>query len=167
MKVNRYIEDAESIRKRNQICLIGLIIIFLSLFLGYWTASHIYAEDGNIETTTKEDTTETKEDTTDKKMEEIMKKLEELSKEIEETENHLEELNKSIETEDKLALRLWEINEEIETLKEELTKQEEENLKKNEEPEQVILDTETQYQYYPYIAIITALLLILTFRRQH
>ena len=164
MKVNKYLEDTESIRERKQLCLIGLIIICLGLFLGYWTAFHISAEEGAEGTITKEDTTT---DTKDEKMDELMKRLEELSKEIEETEDKLEELNKSIETEDKLALRLWEINEEIEKLKEELTEPKEEDLIKSGEEEPIILDTETQYQYFPYITVITGLLMILIFRRKH
>lgn len=165
MKVNKYIEDKEHIEVSKQLCLIGALIIFCGLFFGYWTAFHIYGDDGDIDTT-ETNITETKEDTNkDQKMEELIKKLDELTKKVDETEDQLTELKKEKETEDQLTLKLWEITEEIKTLKEELT--EPENLEKSGEEEPVILDTETQYQYYPYIMAIIGLLIIQIFKKQH
>lgn len=160
MKVNKWKEDKEHIQMRWQICIIGALIIFLGLVFGYWTASHIYAEDGitepNTESTDTEQTTITEED-----IEMINERLDELANEIDDKIQQLDE-------DTTLILNYLELQNAVNDLQsqvEELASPEEQI----EEPieEEIILDTETQYQYFPYIMVIIYMLGILVFRRKY
>lgn len=161
MKVNKWNEDREHIEMRKQLCLIGVLIILFGLVLGYWTAYHTYAdelsESGDTNTTgTNTGTTVTEED-----IEMINDRLDELADEIDEKIQQLDE-------DTTLILNYLELQNAVSDLQsqvEELTNPEEQI----EEPieEDIILDTETQYQYFPYIMIIICMLGILVFRRKY
>lgn len=137
------------------------IIIGIMLLSAIFLNMHvIYAEDGDVGNTgeTKENTTETKEDTeTKKQLETVINKLDSLQIQINE---QMEEMKTNEEHEKKLE-ELQKSVEELQTQVEELTTPEEE-----ETPQIEILDTEMQYQYFPYIMVIISLLMIMTFRRK-
>ena len=158
------IEDKETIKEgiRKEVIICGILIIFLGLFLGYWTALHISADeldDGGGDTNT-EDTIEEIKDT----IEDIQDAIDELNEKLNDEVERLDEENQIINN---YMIIQSDLND-IQTRVDEYAQSQEEIIE--DEPlldNEPLLDIEERFQYYPFVLLILFCNLYVVFKRSY
>jgi len=157
------IEDRETAQDkiRIEVIVCGILIIFLGLFLGYWTAFHISADE--LEDTTEngntEDISEVKED-----IEDIQDEIDELKEKLEEEIERLDDENQIINN----YLIIQNDLNDLQTKVDEYVQEQEEVIENDPlldaEP---LLDIENRFQYYPMLFILLFCNLFMIFKRNY